>query len=142
MLQKHRDEHKHTEYKLKHLRANCTEVLNKKTVKTTIIEAKKINSNKSITNKPMFLSLNLCSAPPNTVQATPQNFLPLFDRNGQRAKTGRTLNLNHGLWTSPLWTNWFMVCYTWESSKVYNWSILARSLSSQSSPHAGVEDDV
>ena len=29
MLQKYRDKHKHTEYKLKHLKANCTEVLNK-----------------------------------------------------------------------------------------------------------------
>ena len=29
MLQKHRYKHKHTEYKLKYLRANCTEFLNK-----------------------------------------------------------------------------------------------------------------
>ena len=41
MLQKHRDKQKHTKYKLKHLKANCTEVLNKKTIKTAIIEAKK-----------------------------------------------------------------------------------------------------
>ena len=40
MLQKHRDKHKHTEYKLKHLRANCIEVLNKKIVKTAVIETK------------------------------------------------------------------------------------------------------
>ena len=40
MLQKHRDKHKHTENKLKHLRANCIEVLNKKIVKTTVIKAK------------------------------------------------------------------------------------------------------
>ena len=43
MLQKHRDKHKHIEYKLRHLRANCTEVLNKKTIKTVVIEAKKKN---------------------------------------------------------------------------------------------------
>ena len=35
---------------------------------------------------------------PLTVQAPPQNFLPLFDRNGQRARTGRTLNLNPSQW--------------------------------------------
>ena len=42
MLQKHRDKHKHTEYKLKQLSAHCTEVLNKqkKKVKTAVIEAK------------------------------------------------------------------------------------------------------
>ena len=40
MLQKHRDKHKYIEYKLKQLRAHCTKVLNKKIVKTTVIEAK------------------------------------------------------------------------------------------------------
>ena len=49
-------------------------------------------------NEPMFLSLSY--APPKIVHAPPQNFLPLFDRNGQRVRTGRTLNLNHGLQTS------------------------------------------
>ena len=40
MLQKHRDKDKHAEYKLKQLRAHCTEVLYKKTAKIAVIEAK------------------------------------------------------------------------------------------------------
>ena len=50
MLQKHRDKHKHTEYKQKHLKANCTEVLNKNS-KISSYRSKKINQNKPITNK-------------------------------------------------------------------------------------------
>ena len=40
-----------------------------------------------------------------------------------------------------MYANWSAVCYTWESSKVYSWSILARSLSSLSGPRVGTEDD-
>ena len=40
-----------------------------------------------------------------------------------------------------MYANWSAVCYTWESSKVYSWSTLARSLSSLSGPRVGTEDD-